>query len=105
MKPGAVMSDCVLDRKPVALELLMRLEYLWLDRHVGEWPRGIHGCECNDVAGRNDLILQDAHLIFLYFGDGEGPAFSGGSRDRRRLLRGPVLGEPQFAGALSHPAA
>ena len=36
MKPGAVISDCVLDRKPVALELLMRLEYLLLYRNGGE---------------------------------------------------------------------
>src|SRR5260370_27195702 len=40
-----------------------------------------------DAAGRNDLILQYVHLILFCPGDGDGPAFSGGSRDRRRLVR------------------
>src|SRR5260370_6604476 len=58
-----------------------------------------------DAAGRNDLILQYVHLILFCPGDGDGPAFSGGSRDRRRLLRRPLLAGTQFPGAFSHPAS
>src|ERR1700736_806083 len=124
----------VLDRERVALELLTHLEYLLLYRNVDESPRvGFHACgrrgwgpqRCEKysleggwtfeacsaapkpvygAAGRHDLILHYVHLILFHPGDGDGPAFSGGNRDRRRLFRRPLLAGTQCPGAFSHPA-